>query len=215
MKLIVGPVMVGKPALFRGEAQSAIFKHPVAGPVAVGPQGLVGDEVGDRQHHGGVDMAVHHYPHDHYAAWAAELGPHALLGAPGGFGENITTDGLIEDDVWIGDRFRLGSALVEVSKGRQPCWKIDHKFQRIGISARVLETVRTGWYYRVLEPGMVAEGDALERVERGHDGWSVDLVFRMLFHKGASAPQLVGVAKLERLSQGWREYALARAMALK
>jgi MOSC domain-containing protein YiiM len=215
MKLAVGPVMVGRPAPFRDEEQSAIFKHPVAGPVAIGPQGLAGDEVADKQHHGGIDMAIHHYPHDHYAAWADEIGPHELLSAPGGFGENVTTEGLIEDDVWIGDRYRLGSALVEVSQGRQPCWKIDHKFQRKGMTARVVETVRSGWYYRVIEPGAVAEGDALELVERGNDGWSVALVFRTMFHKGASAPQLVGLAKLERLSQVWREHALARAMALK
>jgi MOSC domain-containing protein YiiM len=215
MKLTVGPVMVGRPAPFRGDEQSAIFKRPVAGPVAIGPRGLDGDEVGDKQAHGGVDMAIHHYPHDHYAAWAGEIGPHELLSAPGGFGENITTDGIIEDDVWIGDRYRLGTALVEVSQGRQPCWKIDHKFQRKGLTARVVETVRSGWYYRVLEPGAVAEGDALELVERGHDGWSVALVFRTMFHKGATAPQLVGVAQLERLAQGWREFALARAMTLK
>lgn len=215
MKLTLGPVMVGRPIPFRGEERSAIVKHPVAGPVAVRPLGLAGDEQGDKVHHGGVEMAIHHYPHDHYAVWRQELGPHELLAAPGGFGENLTTDGLTEDEVWIGDRFRLGSALVEVSQGRQPCWKIDHKFQRKGITARVVETVRCGWYYRVLEPGMVAEGDTLELLERGHEGWSVALAFRTMFHKGASARQLVGLARLEKLAQNWREHALARAVAMK
>jgi MOSC domain-containing protein YiiM len=215
MKLTVGPVFVGRPMPFRGEEQSAIWKYPVAGPVAIGPLGLDGDEQGDKLHHGGVEMAIHHYPHDHYPAWRAEIGPHELLAAPGGFGENLTTDGLTEDQVWIGDRFRLGSALVEVSQGRQPCWKIDHKFARQGITARLIETVRCGWYYRVREAGTVAEGDTLELVERGHEGWSVGLVFRTMFHKGATQQQLVGVARLECLAQGWREYALARAMGMK
>lgn len=212
MRFTLGPVMVGRPAPLRGGEQSAIFKHLVAGPVAVGPLGLYGNEVADKQHHGGVDMAIHHYPHDHYAAWAEELGGHELLAAPGAFGENITTDGLTEADICIGDRLRLGSALVEVSQGRQPCWKIDHKFQCKGITARVVETIRCGWYYRVIEPGTIAEGDALELIERGFEGWDVARVFRAMFHKGASREELLGVARLESLSQGWREFALVRAM---
>lgn len=213
MRLMLGPVMVGKPQPFRGEEQSAIFKHPASGPIALSTLGLAGDGVGDAQSHGGAEMAVHHYPHDHYARWVDELGLHELLAAPGAFGENISTDGLTEHDVWIGDRFRLGSALVEVSQIRQPCWKIDHKFQRNGITARVFETARCGWHYRVLEPGTVGEGDALERVARGHEGWSVDRVFRALFHKGGTVHELLGVAHLTSLAQGWQEYALVRAMA--
>ena len=212
MKLTLGPVMVGAAVPFRGEERSAIAKQPVTGSLAVGPTGLAGDEQGDPVHHGGAEMAVHHYPHDHYPAWRAELDDHPLLGAPGAFGENISTDGLTEENVLIGDRFRLGSALVEVSQGRQPCWKIDHKFQRKGITLRVIETVRCGWYYRVLEPGTVAQGDSFELVERGHEGWDVARVFRAIYHKGASTRELVGVAQLDSLAQEWRERALERAV---
>lgn len=212
MRYTIGPVMVGRPRLFRGEEQSAIFRHPVAGPVAIEPLGLDGDEVADKLHHGGLEMAVHHYPHDHYPFWHEFLGGHDLLRARGAFGENITTDGLTEEDICIGDRLRLGSALVEVSQGRQPCWKIDHKFQRKGITAKVVETARTGWYYRVIEPGQVEEGDALELVERAHEGWSVARVFKALFHKGTSTRELVEVASLDRLNQKWRERALERAV---
>lgn len=212
MKLTLGPIMVGTPVPFRGEEASAIRKQPVNGPVAVNPLGLAGDEQADKVHHGGVDMAVHHYPHDHYPAWREELDDHPLLAKAGAFGENISTDGLTEDEVLIGDRFRLGSALVEVSQGRQPCWKIDHKFERKGITLRVLQTVRCGWYYRVLEPGTVAEGDTFELVERGHEGWDVARVFRAIYHKGATTRELVGVAQLTALSQEWRERALERAV---
>lgn len=212
MKLTLGPIMLGAAVPFRGEELSAIAKQPAIGPVEVCSMGLAGDEQGDKVHHGGAEMAVHHYPHDHYPIWREELDNHPLLDAAGAFGENISTDGLTEENVWIGDRFRLGTSLVEVSQGRQPCWKIDHKFQRKGITARVLKTVRCGWYYRVLEPGLAAEGDTFECVERGHEGWDVARVFRAMFYKGISTEELVGAARLTALTQNWREYVLARAV---
>lgn len=207
MKLIIGPVMLGAAVPFRGEEKSAIAKAPVAGPIAVGPLGLAGDEQADLVHHGGVDKAIHHYPHDHYPFWQSHLGGHDLLNAPGAFGENITTSGLTEADLCIGDRFSLGSAVVEVSQGRQPCWKIDHKFQRKGITAQVFSTARSGWYYRVTQPGEVREGDALERVETGHQGWSVERVFRLLFAKGADRGELAELVQMPRLSENWQERA--------
>ncbi len=200
-------MLTGKARPFRGEDQSAIAKHPVLGPVAIGPLGLAGDEQADRVHHGGLDMAVHHYPHDHYESWSMELGGHPLLDAPGAFGENISLDGFTEDSVHIGDRFRLGSALVEVSQGRQPCWKIDHKFARKGITARVIETVRCGWYYRVIEQGMVAQGDKFALEAPGHTDWSVARVFRLLYWKGADKAELAELAVLRALSQEWRDRA--------
>jgi len=212
MKFTLGPLAIGTPVPFRGEEESSIGRRPAQGPVAVGPLGLAGDEVADKVHHGGIDMAIHHYPHDHYPFWRDHLGGHELLEGPSAFGENISTEGLTENDVWIGDRFRLGSTLVEVSQGRKPCWKIDYKFQRKGITAKVVETGRCGWYYRVLEPGKVATGDTLELVERGHENWSIALVFRLLLHKGAETAALVAAARLERLSQDWREKALERAV---
>ena len=207
MTFAVGPVFIGKPAPFRGEEMSAIRKAPAPGKVVVGALGLAGDEVADRVHHGGVDMAVHHYPHDHYGYWREQLGDHPLLAAPGAFGENITTSGLTEGDVHIGDRFRLGSALVEVSQGRQPCWKIDHKFEVRGLTAKVLKTGRCGWYYRVLEPGEVAEGDAFELAEPASGGWSVARVFALLFHKHPDPAGLETLATLPALSQNWKERA--------
>ncbi len=209
MSWSIGPVLTGRAVPFRREERSAIFKSPAGGPVKVGPLGLAGDEQGDKAHHGGVDMAIHHYPRDHYAAWQEELDGHDLLAAPGAFGENISTSGLTEKGLGIGDRLRLGSALVEVSQGRQPCWKIDHKFQRKGITARVVETARCGWYYRVLEPGEVSEGDTLELVERGEGGWTVERVFRLLFSGGhKSEPEaLRELAGLKPLCEEWRDRA--------
>jgi len=181
MTVDVLAVLLGKVRPFRGEDEpSAIGKLPVAHAVAIGPMGLVGDEQADRVHHGGIDKAIHHYPADHYPFWRGELGNVSLLGGPGAFGENISTMGLDEDSVFLGDRFRLGTALVEVSQARQPCWKLDHRFQARGVVARVVTTRRSGWYYRVLEPGQVQAGDGLILVERPYPEWPLSSLFALL-----------------------------------
>lgn len=174
-------VLLGQVRPFRGDDEpSAIGKLPVADVVAVGALGLAGDEQADRTVHGGIDKAIHHYPADHYAWWRQHLGDPPLLGAPGAFGENISTTGLDESNVCLGDRFRLGTALVEVSQARQPCWKLDHRFQAKGVMATVVKTRRTGWYYRVLEPGQVRAGDTLDLIDRPWPDWPLASLFGLL-----------------------------------
>lgn len=181
MKTEILAVLCGQVRPFRGDDEpSAIGKLPVEHAVAVGPMGLAGDEQADRTVHGGIDKAVHHYPADHYAWWRAHLGDVPLLDAPGAFGENISTTGLDETNVFLGDRFRLGTALVEVSQARQPCWKLDHRFGTKGVMAQVVKTRRTGWYYRVLEPGQVRAGDSLELMERPYPDWPLASLFGLL-----------------------------------
>ena len=181
MKAEILAVLLGKVRPFRGDDEpSAIGKLPVAHPVAVGPMGLAGDEQADRTVHGGIDKAIHHYPADHYPWWREYLGDVPLLDAPGAFGENISTAGLDEDSVCLGDRFRLGTALVEVSQARQPCWKLDHRFETKGVMAQVVKTRRTGWYYRVLEPGQVRVGDTLDLFERPYPEWPLASLFALL-----------------------------------
>lgn len=172
---------MGQVRPFRGDDEpSAIGKLPVAHAVAVGPLGLAGDEQADRTVHGGIDKAIHHYPADHYDWWRGQLGAVPLLDTAGAFGENISTSGLDEQTVCLGDRFRLGTALVEVSQARQPCWKLDHRFGAKGVMAAVVKTRRTGWYYRVLEPGHVRAGDTLELLERPHPDWPLASLFGLL-----------------------------------
>jgi len=144
-----------------GSVTSAMHKTPVDGALVLGPEGLVGDAQADRRHHGGVDKAVHHYPRDHYAAWRAELGDLPWLDAPGAFGENFSTTGLVEADVCLGDRWSVGGALLEVSQARQPCFKLGLRFGRKDMPRLVQASGRTGWYYRVLEVGEVRAGDVL------------------------------------------------------
>ena len=181
MKTEILAVLCGQVRPFRGDDEpSAIGKLPVVHAVAVGSMGLAGDEQADRTVHGGIDKAVHHYPADHYDWWREHLGNPALLDAPGAFGENISTTGLDETNVFLGDRFRLGTALVEVSQARQPCWKLDHRFGTKGVMAQVVKTRRTGWYYRVLEAGELRAGDTLDLFERPYPDWPLASLFGLL-----------------------------------
>lgn len=206
---IVSAICVGTPQPFNGAELSAIAKRPVEGPVMIRSFGIEGDMVADTKHHGGPDMAVHHYPHDHYADWDAWLGGHDLLAGPAAFGENLMVDGLTESDVHIGDRFRLGKALLEVSQPRQPCWKIEHRFDRKGMVARIVKQHNCGWYYRVLEEGEAQAGDMLELEEKGDENWSVARTFAKLYDPGEKADpgELREIAGLERLCAEWREKA--------
>lgn len=167
----------------RPGTQSAIDKQPQQGRLKVSTLGLHGDEQGDLRVHGGVEKAIHHYPLEHYARWADELGAHPLLTQPGAFGENFSTTGWSEHDVCLGDRIRVGTALLEVSQGRMPCWKLSDRFAVANLALRVQQSGRTGWYYRVLEEGVVSAGDSLKRVERPFADWSLARLSAVLFDK--------------------------------
>lgn len=188
----------------RPGSRSAIDKRAVEGPVRIGPEGLSGDEQGDRRVHGGPDKAIHHYPRDHYASWRGEVGAHALLQAAGAFGENISTSGIIEADVCLGDRLRLGSALVEVSQARQPCWKLSDRFGIADMARRVQDTGRSGWYYRVLETGAVQAGDTLVLVDRPHPDWPLPRLSELLYRRTLDRDELQGALALP-LVPSWRK----------
>lgn len=206
MSYPIDAVLTGKARTFRGIEASAIAKSPVGGAQRVGFLGIDGDEQADLSVHGGPDKAIHHYPRDHYDWWAGELGGHELLGAPGAFGENISTAGLVEGEACIGDRYRLGTALVEISQGRQPCWKLGHRFGIATVPATVVRTRRSGWYYRVIEEGEVAAGATLDLIERPLPEWSVERVFGLLIGgAGKREPAaLRELADMEQLASTWR-----------
>lgn len=206
-------VLTGKAVPF-GPETSAIGKTARQGPVAVGRLGLEGDEQADLAVHGGPDKAIHHYPFDHYPFWRALVPGQPLLDAPGAFGENISTLGLTEAGVCLGDRFRLGSALIEVSQGRQPCWKQGHRLGDASVVARIVAYRKSGWYYRVLEEGTVAAGDAFEMVERTLPEWDIERVFGLLIGgDGKDDPAaLRALAEMDVLAAPWRMKA-ARLLA--
>jgi MOSC domain-containing protein YiiM len=189
---------------------SAIGKEAVTDLRKITVLGLEGDAQADLQHHGGPDKALHHYPREHYAAWRAELPSLAALFVPGGFGENLSTQGLTEATVCLGDIFTLGSAVVQVSQGRKPCWKLNARFGVADMARRVQDSGRTGWYYRVLEEGDVAPGEPLTLVERPCPAWPLARLWRVLNQEPPDRAALAELVELEVLAPGWRETARKR-----
>ena len=187
----VDALLAGKARAYtRPGTRSAIDKRPLAGAVRIGELGIEGDEQGDLRVHGGVDKAVHHYAFDHYAFWRDEFGPLPVLEAPGAFGENISTHGLTEAEVCLGDRYALGDALLEVSQARQPCWKLNDRFGVADMARRVQATGRSGWYYRVLRPGIAHPGDVLALAGRPHPGWTLQRLGALLYQRVLDPAQL-------------------------
>lgn len=201
---VIDTVLCGRAVEFtRPGSRSAIAKTPVRDTVAVTRLGLSGDEQGDLRVHGGVDKAVHHYPIDHYAAWQADIGAHPLLDAPGAFGENLSTRGMVEADVCLGDRFALGTAVVEVSQSRQPCWKLSDRFAVSDMARRVQDSGRTGWYYRVLEEGQLRAGDELRLLDRPYPHWPLTRIIEVLYQRTLEADVLAEILSLP-LVPSWR-----------
>ncbi|MGO1072346.1 MOSC domain-containing protein [Lysobacter sp. CA199] len=199
-------------SLLRGRAQpytrpgsvSAIAKTRFEGRVRIGEMGVDGDEQGDRRVHGGPDKAVHHYPRDHYALWREEIGEHPLLEAPGAFGENFSSHGLTEAQVCLGDRYRIGDAWLEVSQGRQPCWKLNDRFGVADMARRVQASGRTGWYYRVIQAGEIAAGDTLTLIERPWPQWTLQRIATMLYTRTLDMDELRAALALP-LVPSWRK----------
>ena len=203
MKLAIKAICTGTARPFNGAPLSAIVQRPREGVVQLLEEGFAPDEQADRRVHGGPEKAVHLYPLDHHDVWRSELSDAAalaLLDEPGAFGSNLSVSGITEEDVFIGDRFRLGSAVIEVNQPRQPCWKVDHRFGVTGMTARTVATGRSGWYFRVLEVGEVQAGDTLERIEDGDTDWSAARVFTALIQGKASREELELLAVHPRLS---------------
>ena len=207
--MIVEALLTGTPVPFREADYSAIAKRPVKGPVRIGWLGLEGDSVADPVHHGGWDKAIHLYPQDHYGWWRERKPAHPLLESAGAFGENIASRGLTEEQICLGDRFSLGSAIVEVSHGRQPCWKLDHRFGARDVLATIVKTARSGLYFRVLREGEAESGTRMDLLERPLPDWPVARVFRLLIGGGHKTdPEAVrALAKMPVLAEAWRDRA--------
>lgn len=204
-------LFIGKVAPLGADAvPSGIAKRPVTDKLWLSENGLDGDEHGDRRHHGGPDKAVHHYPFDHYAGWRSEIGAHALLDRAPAFGENLSTTGLSEAAVAIGDVFRLGNATIQVSQGRQPCWRLNLRFDVPDMALRVQESGRVGWYYRVLEPGAVSTGDELCLIDRPTPDWTIERLCRLLYVDPMNVDELASLIDLPALPAKLRATAQRR-----
>ena len=151
--------------------QRVSSKQPSADRSRVGKLSLDGDAQANLVAHGGVHKAVNAYPAEHYSHWQQHL-PHLGM-TYGAFGENFTTSGLLEDEVCVGDIFKAGGAIVQISHPRQPCWKLEQRWGVKDFMAQVNKTGRTGWYLRVLQEGYVEAGNALVLVERPFPQWTI------------------------------------------
>jgi MOSC domain-containing protein YiiM len=203
---VIESLLTGKSVPFGPKGQpSAIAKKPASGSLEVTKLGFVTDEQADPRHHGGPEKALHHYARDHYQTWLDEY-PDINVDSlkVGGFGENISTTGLEEKDVCIGDVFRFGSAMVQISQGRQPCWKLNVRFSWSKMAATVQKTGRTGWYYRVLQEGAVKEGDALSLIERPNPEWSLARIQNVLYVDTLNRESLLALASLKELAENWQ-----------
>lgn len=202
----IDALLTGKPVLFRDQDYSAIAKQAVTGPVRIGWLGLEGDAQADPVNLGGWDKAVHLYPQDHYPFWAERMPGHPLLSAPGAFGENIASSGLDETTLCLGDRFSCGSAMLEISHGRQPCWKLDHRFGVRDVMATIVRTGRCGIYFRVIREGTAEAGDVMTLMERPLPAWSISRVFSLLIGGGHKRERdaVRALADMPVLAEAWR-----------
>lgn len=210
MKTLVTGVYVGRPSRLQDGRRSAIVKSSVVGPLMLGVEGLEGDAVADRRFHGGPEQALHHYPAERYPDWAARFPEIAALLVPGSIGENLSTHGLTEDNVHIGDVFRWGEAEIQVSQPRMPCVKINSRYGIEGLTEAVMECGHAGWYYRVRRTGLVAAGQSLELIEHPTNSVSLAEFWATQNAHRPSAEQLTRVVDAPGLAEKWRNKFLQR-----
>jgi len=212
MKLVA--ISVGRPrkVQWRGRSvQTSIFKTPVSRRVHVASGNVDGDQQSDLAVHGGPEKAVYAYPAEHYDFWRREL-PDAEL-AWGAFGENFTTEGLLEDEVWIGDRYRVGTTELVVTQPRMPCYKLAIRFGQTEMVKRFLQSRRSGFYLAVEREGDVGAGDTIERLARSERRLTVADVVTLYAADSANQPLLASASEHPSLPAAWREYFRKRLWA--
>jgi MOSC domain-containing protein YiiM len=204
MKVLSVNVALPRLITWKGQTfNTGIFKKPIAGPVMMRQLDFDGDRQADLSVHGGPYKAVYAYPSEHYEFWRKELPGMELPW--GQFGENLTTEGLDEADTHVGDVLRIGKATVQVTQPRVPCFKLAAKFQRDDILKRFLQSGLSGFYFSVIEEGLVAAGDAIERLQEDENGIAVSDINK-LFNCGTDRALLRRVTQLEALPVDWREH---------
>jgi MOSC domain-containing protein YiiM len=212
---VLRSVNVGQPrdAPWAGIGRTSIDKTSVAGPVEVHRLGVAGDRVSDTRHHGGPDQAVYAFAREELDWWAGQLGDELRDGE---FGENLTTTGLEVDEAEVGERWRIGTVLVEVAMIRTPCndfkvWMGRGGHDNAAWVRRFAERARPGAYLRVLQPGVLAAGDPIEVVHRPGHGVTPSYMFRALFGEPELLPRLLEVEGLaEKARRKAEAYVLAR-----
>ena len=198
-------VSVGQPREVAGDdrlVRTSIFKSPVTGRIPIRNNNLAGDRQSDLTVHGGRAKAVYAYPYEHYAFWREQL-PGVDL-QPAHFGENLTIQGVLEEDVHLGDRLRIGSAELVVTQPRLPCYKLGIRFGDPQMVRRFLVSRRTGFYLAVAAEGELGAGDAIEIVERHTAAISIPELLRMYLREDVSPDRVREAVAIPALSDAWR-----------
>lgn len=207
-KGIIGQVIglyIGKTEdRWEGKAPSAIGKKPVSGPLKMDTNGFLEDEQADKKVHGGAEKAIHHYASEHMEYWKREFPEKADMFTSGCFGENISSTGISEDNLHLGDILQIGDAKVQVCQGRQPCWKLSAHVDEPTMAPKFQKTGRTGWYYRIIEIGDISVGDDIFLVERIHDDWPLSRLIKERFNPKTDPVLATELTKIEALSEAWR-----------
>jgi MOSC domain-containing protein YiiM len=197
-------VSLPKETLIDGKrTMTGIYKEPVAGRVMLRSLNLEGDGQADLLNHGGIDQAVYFYGIEHYDYWARELGRYDLTF--GQFGENFTADGILEEEVSIGDVYRVGGAVVQVTQPRVPCFKLAHKMDSPRFPRSFLASGRVGFYARVLEEGEVGAGDDIKQIAADPDRLSIAEAIRFVFFGEGDRETAERALRTPALSPGWRQ----------
>jgi MOSC domain-containing protein YiiM len=203
MIMAVRLLSIGRPQkeIFQGrEWMTGICKKPNAGPRLLTRQGFEGDGVGDLKHHGGFDKAVCVYGIEHYPYWEAVLG---ITLPPAAFGENLSVQGMREEDVCIGDVYCIGTAEVQVSQPRQPCRTLAARYGRDDLVKLVVDSGRTGWYFKVVSEGRIQTGDGISLLEREPRGVSVAFANQIYHHDRKDREGIETVLSVPALSASW------------
>ncbi len=212
MKLVA--ISVGKPREVEWHGKSvrtSIFKTPVSRRVQVAIDNIEGDQQSDLSVHGGPEKAVYAYPAEHYDFWRRELPGEELPW--GAFGENFTTEGMLEDDVWIGDRYRVGTTELVVTQPRMPCYKLAIRFGQVEMVKRFLDSRRSGFYFAVAREGDAGAGDVIERLPRDQKRLTVKDVVSLYATGSVNQSLLASASDHPSLPAAWREHFRKRLQA--
>ncbi|WP_442602873.1 MOSC domain-containing protein [Paenibacillus sp. KN14-4R] len=185
----------------RTEVSTGIFKKPVHEGLMLSREGFEGDGQADTKHHGGPDKAVCGFCYEHFPFWSQELGRELEFGA---FGENVTIEGMLEDDVCIGDTFQLGEAVVQITQPRQPCFKLSVRYDAPKLPVQMQDTGYTGYYFRVLKEGLVTSGSELELLSRHELGITISYANRIMHHEKTNMEGMQNILAVDALSDSWR-----------
>ncbi len=212
LSIQVSPVKTVETPNFSGGMKTwttGIFKEPVQGSVWLSKTSLAGDGQADLVNHGGADKAVNVYAAEHYPYWRVQL--NLPLSQQGAFGENFTTEGLLETEVCIGDTYALGETIVQISQPRQPCWKLALKWHVKDLALQVERNGKTGWYFRVIKEGSVCAGEEFKLIERPYPHWTIEAANQIMHHRINDLEAAAELAACPLLSESWKRSLSNRA----